>query len=91
MIVNIFTIVIELTTTHPTKDAKLTVDMITQGRYRPAFWIGVVLVGNLIPVIIILLGTGQLAYSGIASLLVLLGIYLTEHIWVEAPQRISLS
>ena len=31
---NLFTILIELTTTHPTEEAHLTVKMITKGRYR---------------------------------------------------------
>ncbi|MEM6722970.1 MAG: 4Fe-4S dicluster domain-containing protein [Bacteroidota bacterium] len=77
----------ELYTPHPTKDAKKVVDMITKGEYRTRFWGLVFLVGNLIPFTILVVG----APSAVAGLLVLLGIYMTELIWVEAPQRIPLS
>ncbi|NNE29425.1 MAG: polysulfide reductase NrfD [Saprospiraceae bacterium] len=89
LVINLFTMVIELTTTHPTKDAKLVVNMITKGRYKHRFWLGVLIVGNLLP-IVLLLGGGPAVLSGIVAILVLIGIYLTEHIWVEAPQRVSL-
>ena len=46
---NLFTMLIELTTTHPTVDSKRTVKMILKGRYRNAFWIGSILIGNIIP------------------------------------------
>lgn len=89
--VNAFTILIELTTTHPTADAKKVVGMITKGRYRSAFWGGTVVLGNLIPfAAMLLMGTNPMIVAG-AGLAILIGIYFTEHIWVEAPQRIPLS
>ncbi|MEE9372985.1 MAG: 4Fe-4S dicluster domain-containing protein [Saprospiraceae bacterium] len=91
IIVNVFTVVIELTTTHPTKDAKLTVDMITKGRYKNIFWIGAVAIGNIIPMLLLIFGGTGIVITAITATLVLLGIYITEHIWVEAPQRIPLS
>jgi formate-dependent nitrite reductase membrane component NrfD len=89
--VNLFTMLVELVTTHPTKDAKTTVDMIVKGRYKMTFWGGVVLLGNLIPLLMLGFGGASALMGGVAGLLVLVGIYLTEHIWVEAPQRIPLS
>lgn len=86
--VNLFTILVELTTTHPTVEAKLTVKMITRGRYRNQFWLGAILIGNIIPLVLLLTGGSIIPVAGV---LVLLGIYFTEHIWVEAPQRIQLS
>lgn len=89
--VNLFTMLAELTTTHPTTEAKRTVEMIVKGRYRMAFWIGAVLVGNIAPLAI--LGFGQFAPVPMAAagLLTLTGIWFTEKIWVEAPQRIPLT
>ena len=82
---------IELITTHPTKDAKTTVTMITKGRYKNLFWLGVIGLGNLVPLIILLTVTSMpMAIAG-AGIVSLIGIYMTEHIWVEAPQRIPLS
>ena len=88
--VNLFTMLIELTTTHPTADAKRTVEMITKGRYKMKFWLGVVLLGNLLPFLLLSTMSSSLI-GGVASVSVLIGIYLTEHIWIEAPQRISLT
>jgi len=87
---NLLTMLFELTTTHPTEDARYTVDMITKGRYSKLFYIGVVLVGNVLPLVLLALGSDAnlLALAGVATLA---GIYFTEHIWVEAPQRIPLT
>ncbi len=89
--VNLFTLLAELTTTHPTTEAKRTVEMIVKGRYRMAFWIGAVLIGNIAPLAI--LGFGQFAPIPMAAagVLTLTGIWFTEKIWVEAPQRIPLT
>jgi formate-dependent nitrite reductase membrane component NrfD len=91
IVVNLFTMLIEMSITHPTKDAKLVVKMITKGRYKNLFWMGVLLLGNIIPLILLGLGTPGFLFAAGASICTLIGIYLTEHIWVEAPQRIPLS
>ncbi len=86
---NLLTITAELVTTHPTADAKTVVKMITKGRYSKLFWTGVILVGNVLPFVLLIAGVdGMLP---VASVLVLLGIYFTEKIWVEAPQNVQLS
>ncbi len=89
--INLATMLIELTTTHPTQDAKRTVDMILKGRYRMMFWAGVLAVGNLIPFVLLFFVGGNAMMLALAGVLVLIGMYFTEHIWVEAPQRIPLS
>ncbi|MBK8563902.1 MAG: polysulfide reductase NrfD [Saprospiraceae bacterium] len=87
--VNLLVMFVELTTTHMTQEAKLTADMITKGSYKQLFWWGVVIMGNLLPLILMLSGMGYGVQIG--GLLALIGIYFTEKIWVEAPQRIQLS
>ncbi|NNM16566.1 MAG: polysulfide reductase NrfD [Bacteroidia bacterium] len=91
--VNMLTMLFELTMTHPTKDAKTTVNMITKGRYSRNFWMWVVLFGNIIPfaMIAFVANAESALLPAIVSAFVLIGIYVTEHIWVEAPQRIPLS
>ena len=82
---------VELTTTHPTVEAKETVKMILKGQYKSKFWGGALFFGNILPLIIMSfagLDVGMLAAAGVISLI---GIYITEHIWVEAPQRIQLN
>ena len=87
--VNLFILVIELTMTHPTDDAKRVAHEIVGGRYRKLFWMGTVLIGNVLPIIFLIVG--GTALSAVAGLLIILGIYFTEKIWIEAPQRIQLS
>lgn len=87
---NLLTVLFELTTTHPTVEAKRVVNMITRGRYRNRFYLGAILLGNIVPLILALvMGSNALVLAG-AGALVLIGIYITEHIWVEAPQKIQL-
>jgi formate-dependent nitrite reductase membrane component NrfD len=86
VVINLFIMVFELTTTHPTVEAKITVEMIVKGAYSKLFWTGSVFIGNLIPLALLQMGVNPV----IASVLVLIGIYITEKIWVEAPQKIQL-
>lgn len=90
LLVNLFTLIAEITVSHPTTAAKTTVKMITQGRYRQSFWLGTVLVGNVLPLALIVFSPGTIGLV-LAAILVLLGIYITEKIWVEAPQRVPLA
>ncbi|MEN8248723.1 MAG: 4Fe-4S dicluster domain-containing protein [Bacteroidota bacterium] len=87
IVINLVVMAFELTITHPTVDAKKTVEMILKGRYKMRFWLGVVVFGNILPLALILAGLSL----PIASIIALIGIVLTETIWVEAPQRIPLT
>jgi len=88
---NLLTLLLELSTPHPTEDARRTVELILRGRYRRAFRWGTLLAGNLAPAALLLLSGASPLTLAAAGALVLLGIYVTEKIWVEAPQRIPLS
>ena len=70
-------------------DNELAVNMITSGPYRRLFWFGVIGLGNVVPMLLLLSGIPALA--ALAGICVLLGIYFSEHIWVQAPQQIPLS
>ena len=87
-IVNVILIGIELSVPHPTYDSKSVVEMILKGRYSRIFWTGAILIGNIIPLLLLFVNP-ELAF--ISALCVLAGIYITEKIWIEAPQRISLT
>ncbi len=88
--VNLFTMLTELTVTHPSTAAHTVVQMITRGRYSKLFWIGVIAIGNVLPLIALWTWPGTVGMA-VTSVLVLIGIYVTEKIWVEAPQRIPLA
>ena len=91
IIFNLLTMLFELTTTHPKEDAKRVVDMILRGRYATKFYAGVLLVGNILPLLLVFFGMANPMLLGGAAVLSLLGILFTEQIWVEAPQRIPLT
>ena len=79
----------ELSMTHATKDAKRAAKMITAGRYRAKYWFGVVLTGCLLPMALVCFRS--VALMPVAGLMVLAGLYISEHLWVRAPQQIPLS
>lgn len=88
---NLLTLLVELSITHPTEEAKRTVHSILKGRYRNLFWGGAVVLGNLLPMAFLFVGAADPTMLALTGVLILVGIYATEHIWVEAPQRIPLS
>jgi len=90
LIVNLFTLVTELTITHPTTSAKKVVKMITKGRYKNLFWVVTIMIGNIIPLVFLIVGNSAPLLVG-SAVLVLIGIIATEKIWVEAPQRVPLA
>lgn len=89
LIFHLIALVIELTTTHTTDDAHATVQMITNGEFSRQFWLGMILIGNTLPLLLLLFG--QIWAFALAGVLILTGLYFAEHIWVKAPQRIPLS
>jgi Fe-S-cluster-containing dehydrogenase component/formate-dependent nitrite reductase membrane component NrfD len=52
--VNLFTIITELTITHPSTSAHTVVEMIIKGRYKNLFWIGALFIGNVLPLALLL-------------------------------------
>ncbi len=88
--VNLFTMLTELTMTHPSTAAQTVVNMITKGRYKNLFWIVVVFIGNILPLFLMLVVPSSIMLI-VSAVLVLIGIYVTEKIWIEAPQRIPLA
>lgn len=90
ILANLVILTAEFVIGHPTVDASRTARMIIRGRYAFRFWGWVIFAGNLLPLAIILF-TPAGAIHAIAAILILTGIYLAETIWVEAPQRISLT
>ncbi|MFT7587868.1 MAG: Fe-S-cluster-containing dehydrogenase component [Limisphaerales bacterium] len=91
--INLLVTAFELLTPHATVDSTTTANEILKGRYKNLFWFGMVLIGNLIPLILVLTSgfEADSVHFPIAAILVLAGLWINEKIWVEAPQRIPLS
>ncbi len=90
LILNLLVLVTELTISHPTADAKATVAMILKGRYRMEFWV-IILACNVLPMVALYLDGGNALTKVLAGVLVILGIYRLEKMWIEAPQRLPLA
>ncbi|MEZ5305779.1 MAG: 4Fe-4S dicluster domain-containing protein [Pyrinomonadaceae bacterium] len=90
LFIHLATLAIEMTTTHATKEAHHTASMILWGRYKLPFWLGMVAVGNVIPIVALMLSYEVWAV-GLAGVGILVGLAFAQHIWVKAPQLTPLS
>jgi formate-dependent nitrite reductase membrane component NrfD len=87
--IHMLVLTLELFSMHPTSDAARTARMITRGRFRVLFWGGSIVIGHVLPYLV--LANPVPSLWPLAGVLVLVGGYITDHIWVRAPQLIPLS
>lgn len=82
----------EVSLTHGTAHARLAVWEMMRGRYKTAFWIGMVLsfVGGLIPALA-LFGLVSVSIGVGGAPLALIGLMLFEHAYVQAGQSVPLA
>ena len=85
--VNLSLILLEWLTPHVSADAKMAVALMTRGTHAPLFYAGMIL-GNLVPLALAFLAPSLLPVIG---LLILSGLFITEHLRVLVPQLIPLS
>lgn len=68
------------------------VRFIKKGIFSKLFWFGVVGAGIALPILLMITGVAQFDIIALlTSLLVLAGLFLWEHIWVQAGQAVPLS
>jgi formate-dependent nitrite reductase membrane component NrfD len=68
------------------------VRLITRGVFRKMFWGGAVIIGLILPLLALTSGWAQYEIVAILiSLSTLAGLFLWEHIWVQAGQAVPLS
>jgi len=94
LIADFLILMVEISAAHPGTDAKLTVKMIKGRPFGRLFWLGSVIMGIIAPLALLCFGLGTENAPVItlcASALALAGIYITEHIWVRAPQLVAQS
>lgn len=85
--------VIEITVPHSTKDAHMSWEIISKRDFKYIFWGGVILAGNILPLILLMVSASvfQPILLCLSSVLTLLGVYISNHLIVRAPQLIPLS
>ena len=90
VLINLFVIMAEQITPHMTQDSTRAMKIITKGHYKTMFRYGVLIFGNLIPLLICLFFSAN-ALLLVASLLIIVGVFFSIRVWVVAPQMIPLS
>jgi formate-dependent nitrite reductase membrane component NrfD len=83
---NLLALGAEFNSRHPTEDAEAAAALILTGRYRAHFWLGVFILGNLVPVLFLTQG-----WAVPAAMLALFGLGLFDEVFVRAGQSIPLS
>ncbi len=86
---NLLILLQEVFTAHPTEDATRAGRLVWRGPDSTLWWSGIGL-GSLLPALLLLAGSSPVLL-GLAAVLALGGVFLTEFVWVRAPQRIPLS
>jgi formate-dependent nitrite reductase membrane component NrfD len=81
----------ELFMKHGGDDALRAGELLTKGALRKSFWIWVIGLGTIAPVLLILLPVGSVFPNVIAALLALFGLWMYEHLWIKAGQALPLS
>jgi formate-dependent nitrite reductase membrane component NrfD len=73
-------------------ERKRAVRLITRGIFRKMFWGGAVIIGVIVPLLSLTSGAAEYQAAAIlTSLAALAGLFLWEHIWVQAGQAVPLS
>jgi len=91
--VGLVMILIELMLPAMSEDFRRAAGLIARGELSFRFWIGVALIGTVVPLILLgtALRTGSAAPAVGAALLALAGLWTFENLWIEAGQAVPLS
>ncbi|HEX9455484.1 MAG TPA: 4Fe-4S dicluster domain-containing protein, partial [Candidatus Binatia bacterium] len=81
----------ELFMKHGAEDAVRAAALLVSGPLRNAFWICVIGIGSVVPVVLVLWPIGSLIPNIVAAILVLFGLWMYEHLWIKAGQAVPLS
>jgi formate-dependent nitrite reductase membrane component NrfD len=81
----------ELFMKHGAEDAVRAGDMLLRGPLKKSFWLLVVGLGTVLPIVLVLWPISSLIPNIAAALLALFGLWMYEHLWVRAGQAVPLS
>jgi formate-dependent nitrite reductase membrane component NrfD len=66
--------------------------LITRGIFKKVFWGGAIAIGTAVPLLILVSGGAESwPLSALVSLCALAGVFVWEHVWVQAGQAVPLS
>jgi len=81
----------ELFMKHGAEDAVRAGELLLRGRLKKSFWLLVVGLGTIVPIVLVLWPISSLIPNIAAALLALFGLWMYEHLWVRAGQALPLS
>ena len=87
--INFILQILEPLITHGTRDAQLAARMMFKGRYKLHYWMGSVIIGCVIPLILLIAAQGSALL--LLPFLITLGVWISNHLIVKVPQLIPLS
>ena len=87
-VIHIALTAVELGLPHHAEESRVVVKSIVSGRYSGLFWLAGMLAGTVLPAVLLISSSGTLVA---AAILFLIGVFVSQHIWVRAPQQIPLS
>lgn len=89
VLVSLGVLLFEILTPHATADAQRTVRLMTHGAYAGLFWGGLIGAGLVLPLALIF--SGSVVLTALAAVLSLVGLFISEHLWIRVPQLLPLS
>ncbi len=81
----------ELLMKHGAEDAVRAGEILLRGPLKKSFWLFVVGLGSLVPIILVLWPISSLIPNIAAAVLALFGLWMYEHLWIRAGQAVPLS
>jgi Fe-S-cluster-containing dehydrogenase component/formate-dependent nitrite reductase membrane component NrfD len=88
LILNVLIVLSEILIPHGTTHARYAVRLITHGPYLTLFWVGAVLLGSVLPLLLLMIGSANAIVLGVAVLLALGGLFAFEWCFVMAGQGV---
>ena len=90
LVTHVVFVVAELFMPHRSTHVARAVDSVVKGKYATEFWVGVVIVGVVLPLVLVMIGTTGIAWA-LAAAIAMIGLYVWEYVWVFAGQAVPLS
>jgi len=90
LLLNLITLLVEVLMPRKNEEKRLAIQSLTRGRFALRFWISVVFLGVVCPIVLPGLPLPEFTQS-IAAVLALYGLWWFEQLWVKAGQVVPLS
>ena len=84
-------ILVEISGGHRTEETKRSTELLTRGRLRKQFWILAIILGVFVPIALLIFAAEFVWGPLAAAVLALFGLWMYEHLWIQAGQAVPLS